>query len=507
MIRDKSGDSTMIRDKGVSGKPAPNGKADDLLTSATSANGKTHGQSNPDDRFTAEESARKLDILEGINAIPVKLMPVCLKPLAKRLMSRSSYGQGSCWASYNTLAKETGYSRGNIRLQIPRLLKLEWFVFNGRHHSESRHAKPEFKVGPRMIQYLRSYFTLVDNRDRVSSNQVASVPSNLGADQVASVPSNQVASVPSNNPVLSTGLKKKTTTTKLCGVSPSEFESDGDLEKSSSSFLPLPESGGTESKSEGYRAGPARGRGGRRARAGTAALQRRRRPAGRRPGRDADPGRRPEMAGRLVLGRVGDPPRGQTQEPGQGEEGGRGLGMDRRDLAALGAGGFRAAGVRRLARRADCRATDDGGARFLQPTGLREGTMSEFDDNPFPLIDDLYHAWLECGCRCTGTKTDGKPCRAICREVPYPWFWPGTSDRCTHHVDGLDRRSREIADIASKSGAAKLEIYSPFHRARKLRGNPPRREPEEPPVRRSASSPVEPASQRPDHAGPINGHG
>ena len=98
--------------------------------------------------------------------------------------------------------------------------------------------------------------------------------------------------------------------------------------------------------------------------------------------------------------------------------------------------------------------------------------MSELDDNPFPLIDDVYHEWLECGRRCTGTRTDGKPCRAICRKVAYEWFWPGTSDRCPHHVDGLDLRSREIADIASRSDAARPEKYSPFHRAGSSRSRP-----------------------------------
>jgi hypothetical protein len=122
--------------------------------------------------------------------------------------------------------------------------------------------------------------------------------------------------------------------------------------------------------------------------------------------------------------------------------------------------------------------------------------MSELDDNPFPLIDDVYHEWLECGRRCTGTRTDGKPCRAICRKVAYEWFWPGTSDRCIHHADGLDCRSREIANIASKSEAATLEKYSPFHRARKLKEIRRAGQARTAAVRRSASSPVEPTSRR-----------
>ena len=51
----------MIRDKGVSGKPSPNGKADDHLATSPSANGngKAHanGKAKPNDHLTLEESA------------------------------------------------------------------------------------------------------------------------------------------------------------------------------------------------------------------------------------------------------------------------------------------------------------------------------------------------------------------------------------------------------------------------------------------------------------------
>jgi len=146
-----------------------------------------------DGPLTPEESARKFDILEAIDAIPVKDMPGALKPLARRLMSRSGYGQGVCYASYNTLARETGLSRSMGRLQLADLLGLKWFVFAGRQHSESKHAKPEFKVAPCMVDYLRSYF--------------AGLP--VGVSKVATRTGNQVATRTGNKPVLSTGLKNR----------------------------------------------------------------------------------------------------------------------------------------------------------------------------------------------------------------------------------------------------------------------------------------------------------
>ena len=170
-------------------------------TQAKSVSGKPTPNSKPDDHLTPEESARKLDILEAIDAIPVKDMPGSLKPLARRLISRSGYGQGLCWASYNTLAKETGLSRSMVRLQIADLLGFGWYEFAGRHHSDSKHAKPEFKVATRMVKYLRSYL----ERLPVGIPKVASTSSN----QVASTSSNQVASTSSNKPVSSTGPKNR----------------------------------------------------------------------------------------------------------------------------------------------------------------------------------------------------------------------------------------------------------------------------------------------------------
>ena len=89
--------------------------------------------------------------------------------------------------------------------------------------------------------------------------------------------------------------------------------------------------------------------------------------------------------------------------------------------------------------------------------------MSEFDDTL-----EQHSDWCGDGYRCTGWRTNGKPCRAICRYVPPERFWPGFSDRCVHHVDGLDRRSREIARIAWDAGAAEPEKLTPCDRARML---------------------------------------
>lgn len=116
------------------------------------------------DRLTPEESARRFNIFGGINAIPVKDMPGRLKPLAHRIMDYCGFGQCTCYATHDTLGSETGCSARYVRDLMPELLDLGWFVCTGRRGGTSKHAKPEFTVGPRMVAYLRSYFAAIDAR-------------------------------------------------------------------------------------------------------------------------------------------------------------------------------------------------------------------------------------------------------------------------------------------------------------------------------------------------------
>lgn len=179
------------------------------------------GKSSPcaPERLTADESARRFDILEGIDAIPVKAMPARLKPLARRLMSHSGYGQQTSYASHDTLAGETGCSNSYVRRLTLELVDLGFFIEVGRRHSESKHARPEFEVGSPLVAYLRGYFAIVDARKskRRRPTQVATQCDNLstgngeaevatqGGNQVATQCDNQVATQGGNNPEGLTG--------------------------------------------------------------------------------------------------------------------------------------------------------------------------------------------------------------------------------------------------------------------------------------------------------------
>jgi hypothetical protein len=119
--------------------------------------------SSPIASLTPEESARKFDIMDGINAIPVHDMPMRLKPLAQRLMSHSSYGQAASYASYASLAKETGTIRQRARKQLAELIAGGWFLTAGRRGS-SKYARANTVPGTRMVEYLRQYFACIDQK-------------------------------------------------------------------------------------------------------------------------------------------------------------------------------------------------------------------------------------------------------------------------------------------------------------------------------------------------------
>ncbi len=137
--------------RGGTAPPRPNGQA------------AGHAQSHaPTDRLAPEESRRrKFDILDGIDAIPVKLMPSNLKPLTRAMMSYARYGRRLCWASSTTLAKRTGVSSRTIRNQILKLLEMEWVLPAGRRSTTGR-SRPQFAVGPKLIKYLRLWLAYVD---------------------------------------------------------------------------------------------------------------------------------------------------------------------------------------------------------------------------------------------------------------------------------------------------------------------------------------------------------
>src|SRR5271157_439351 len=100
------------------------------------ADGQASLQAKHEDRLTPEESKRKFDILDGIDAIPVKLMPSSLKPLARQMLSYSRYGRRLCWASSTTLGKKTGCSSRMVRYLIPSLVKSGWFQAAGRRSTK-----------------------------------------------------------------------------------------------------------------------------------------------------------------------------------------------------------------------------------------------------------------------------------------------------------------------------------------------------------------------------------
>jgi hypothetical protein len=143
---------------GKTASPHRNSKAK-AKPGAKSRATEVNGKPNPDSPLTPEESARRFDILEGIRAIPVKDMPGCWKPLAQSWISHANYGQGVSYASYETLGKETGCKKDYVYDLAQKLLKAKWFVCAGRRQGESKHCRPEIVPGPRLIAYLRSYFT------------------------------------------------------------------------------------------------------------------------------------------------------------------------------------------------------------------------------------------------------------------------------------------------------------------------------------------------------------
>lgn len=98
--------------------------------------------------------------------------------------------------------------------------------------------------------------------------------------------------------------------------------------------------------------------------------------------------------------------------------------------------------------------------------------MSEVDDIDWIALDsneteELFLAWMDSGCQCTGTTTTGKRCRARCKKVGVSNdFWPGVTDRCIHHVDELDRRNFQIATIAWQREADDIESTLALERIR-----------------------------------------
>jgi hypothetical protein len=100
--------------------------------------------------------------------------------------------------------------------------------------------------------------------------------------------------------------------------------------------------------------------------------------------------------------------------------------------------------------------------------------------------EDLYYDWSGSYCQCTGTTVKGEPCGATCKhKLDFDEFWPGVTDRCVHHVDELDRRSRDIAWVAQKTGADPVESLRPIERAKRLEQIRRARLRERPPARRT----------------------
>jgi len=62
--------------------------------------------------------------------------------------------------------------------------------------------------------------------------------------------------------------------------------------------------------------------------------------------------------------------------------------------------------------------------------------------------------------RCTGIRTNGKPCTTLLplRKVAED-PWPGVTDRCQYHEDGIELRSRQIADVALGCGTPDWDLF------------------------------------------------
>ena len=90
--------------------------------------------------------------------------------------------------------------------------------------------------------------------------------------------------------------------------------------------------------------------------------------------------------------------------------------------------------------------------------------MSENEDN-LPWWAACYEGVR----RCTGTTVSGRRCEAVCRRLPRrEAVWPGVHDRCCVHVDPLALRTYNLARIAQKTGADRIESLRPLERALEL---------------------------------------
>lgn len=107
----------------------------------------------------------------------------------------------------------------------------------------------------------------------------------------------------------------------------------------------------------------------------------------------------------------------------------------------------------------------------------------------------LWVKWDSSEYQCTGTTKAGQPCSNYCKldHDHFDEFWPGVTDRCRYHIDEVARRTRDLARIAGQSGADPVESLQPPERKQQIRGA---RKAERPPVKRSGSASVEPASRR-----------
>src|SRR5208337_1661947 len=61
--------------------------------------------------------------------------------------------------------------------------------------------------------------------------------------------------------------------------------------------------------------------------------------------------------------------------------------------------------------------------------------------------------------QCTGMKTKTKRCKTLIPYAKWCQKWPGVSDRCQWHEDPLEVRSRDLAKMAQRCGAAGKESW------------------------------------------------
>lgn len=92
--------------------------------------------------------------------------------------------------------------------------------------------------------------------------------------------------------------------------------------------------------------------------------------------------------------------------------------------------------------------------------------MSELDVTRS--TEELFDQWTASKFRCTGKNRHDKQCGNFCDAADYLAFWPGVSDRCGCHVDGLAERTAQIARIARESIADPVDTMWPDERVARI---------------------------------------